>query len=581
MVNKVGPYEIRGLLGQGGIGRVHIGVDTDLGREVAIKSLRPELTDDPSFVERFRAEATSLAKLNHPNITTLFALVTEGGSLHMVMEVVRGATLESILARRGGRIDPATAIELVAQAGEGLAYAHKMGVIHRDIKPANIMVTDSGLLKLMDFGIARIQGGQRLTRDGSIVGTLAYMAPEQLKGAEGDQRSDLYSLACVFYEMLTGSPPFKGDTDYELMQAQINQAPSKPGRSVPDLSPQAEAAILKALEKSPDKRFATVRDFVDAIDGKAGSTSARLIVPLSTLLKEPGSTAGATTEIADRSTRWRRWFVGIPLLARGVLVGAFAATLSVGAWIGWTEFGTTQPDRASQRRAQLTEEPAPGGEGPRSAARNPMFPDMNGGGRAVAGAASSDERAARVAGVETASAIKATADVPSTRTAPPLSGDFADAEIAYRDADYRRALSIALPLAQQEDAEAQFMVGKLYEFGRGGIETNLSEAFRWYRRAAVKGNAKAQYRTGAFYHQGLGGIPVDLQKAVEWYGRGSEGGDMDAAYFLAVMTYKGEGMARPDPKRAAELFSRVSQSRSPRAREAAKNVEAILAARPN
>jgi eukaryotic-like serine/threonine-protein kinase len=242
---RIGPYQIIALLGEGGVGRVHAAFDTVLEREVAIKSLRPELLNDKSFLERFRNEATHLARLNHPNITTLHSLFSEGHNLYMVMERVRGQSLDELLRARATRIGINDSLGLITQVAEGLAYAHSMGVIHRDIKPANLMITDTGLVKIMDFGIARARGSQRLTRDGGIVGTLPYMAPEQLRGEAGDERSDLYSLAIVLYEMLAGQVPFAAATDYALMQAQIHARP--PRLCLPDLSADVESG-LEALQ---------------------------------------------------------------------------------------------------------------------------------------------------------------------------------------------------------------------------------------------------------------------------------------------------------------------------------------------
>src|SRR5689334_5371413 len=187
---RIGQFEIVELLGEGGIGQVYTARDTVLDRLVAIKSLRAELTNDTSFVARFRAEAKNLALLSHPNITTLYTLLEEDGSLYMVMELVRGRTLETILSERGAPFTVQEALAVIAQAADGLAYAHEMGIVHRDIKPANLILTNTGLLKIMDFGIARAQGQQRMTRDGSIVGTLAYMSPEQCRGQEVDGRTD-------------------------------------------------------------------------------------------------------------------------------------------------------------------------------------------------------------------------------------------------------------------------------------------------------------------------------------------------------------------------------------------------------
>jgi serine/threonine protein kinase len=312
---RVGHYELRELLGEGGIGRVYAGFDTVLEREVAIKSLRPELLNDSNFLARFRAEATSLARLNHPNVTTVHALVTEGRNLYMVMERVRGETLEDLLKRRNGPLGMREALSIIGQAADGLSYAHSMGVFHRDVKPANLMITEGGLLKIMDFGIARARGSQRLTRDGSIVGTLAYMAPEQLRGEPGDERSDLYSLAIVLYEILSGSVPFSGGSDYDLMQAQINERPPPLGSTIPGVAGRVERALMKALAKKPDQRFATIAAFKDALGASASLTEA------ARALEEAGFATGRQP-MMDRLSAVLPAGRRFPIVAGAVLVAA-------------------------------------------------------------------------------------------------------------------------------------------------------------------------------------------------------------------------------------------------------------------
>jgi serine/threonine protein kinase len=269
-MTRIGNYEVGTLIGEGGLGRVHAARDVVLGRDVAIKSLRPELLRDAGFVERFRAEATNLARLNHPNITTIHALLEQGRSLYIVMELVRGQTLEVVLRRRTRGLGQTESLRIFTQVADGLSYAHSMGVIHRDIKPANIMVVpSSGMVKIMDFGIARLHGSQQHTRDGRIMGTLAYMAPEQLRGQPADERSDLYGLAIVLHEMLTGSPPFAGKTEYDLIQAHVNAKPPRLRSLMPDADATLEAALNRALAKRPEQRFASVREFRDAVGGAA------------------------------------------------------------------------------------------------------------------------------------------------------------------------------------------------------------------------------------------------------------------------------------------------------------------------
>jgi serine/threonine-protein kinase len=267
-LRQIGHYEIRTLLGRGGIGEVYGAFDTELEREVAIKTLRPELSLDKGFLERFRAEATSLARLNHPNITTLYALFRDGDTTCMVMELVRGHTLETILQRLG-KLPERDSLAIVIQAVMGLRYAHRVGVIHRDIKPSNLMLTEGGTLKIMDFGIARIQGSQRLTRQGDVVGTLAYASPEQLRGNEGDGRSDQYSLATVLYEMLSGRLPFSATSDYELIRAQVETVPPPLAPLCGDLHPEVEGALMRALSKTPEERFDTVEDLGRALGASA------------------------------------------------------------------------------------------------------------------------------------------------------------------------------------------------------------------------------------------------------------------------------------------------------------------------
>jgi eukaryotic-like serine/threonine-protein kinase len=324
---RIGPYQIIELLGEGGVGRVHAAFDSVLEREVAIKSLRPELVNDKSFLERFRSEATHLARLNHPNITTLHSLFSEGRNLYMVMERVRGRSLDELLRARGSRLGVKDSLALIAQVAEGLAYAHSMGVIHRDIKPANLMITDSGLVKIMDFGIARARGSQRLTRDGSMVGTLPYMAPEQLRGEGGDERSDLYSLAIVLYEMLAGHVPFAAATDYALMQAQIHARP--PRLHVPDLSADVQSALLQALAKNPERRFSSVQAFSDALRAPA--------------LRHEASSVGRPA-LAPYRAMVASWLMPIsrPTFVRFAVMAA-AAVLVVGLLALWTRMLLSDP----------------------------------------------------------------------------------------------------------------------------------------------------------------------------------------------------------------------------------------------
>ena len=274
--NVVGSYKIAAKIGEGGMGAVFKGIDLMLEREVAIKMLRPELASQPNVVERFRSEAVTLAKLNHPNVATLFSFLRQGEDFFMVMEFVRGETLESLI-RKSGAMPCDRAISLFCQALEGIDHAHKMGIVHRDIKPANMMLTETGTLKVMDFGIARVLGTSRMTRQGNIVGTIEYMSPEQVRGQETDARSDIYSLGILLYEMLTGRVPFSSDSEYDLMQMQIETAPQPPRVFSAQIPVVVEQAIMRALAKKAEARFQGAADFRNAL--LAAGSAPTVIVP--------------------------------------------------------------------------------------------------------------------------------------------------------------------------------------------------------------------------------------------------------------------------------------------------------------
>ncbi len=260
----VGNYRIVEQIGVGGMGTVYRGMDQMLQREVAVKMVRPSLAHQPGVIDRFKAEAVTLARLNHPNIATLYSFLQEGEDYFMVMEFVRGETLEDLLLRTRA-MSPAKAIPIISRALDGLQHAHEQGVVHRDIKPANIMLTPAGQVKLMDFGIARALGSDRMTRTGRLVGTIEYMSPEQVQGQEGDGRSDIYALGIVLYKMLTGNVPFAHDSDYGLMRAQVEATPPSLRTFVADLPEPLEAVTLTSLEKDPAHRYQSAAEFRAAL----------------------------------------------------------------------------------------------------------------------------------------------------------------------------------------------------------------------------------------------------------------------------------------------------------------------------
>ena len=260
----VGNFKITGEIGTGGVAEVYSAVHLILERPVAIKVLKPELANLPHLVARFRSEAVTLAKLNHRNIATVYAFFRDGNDLFLVMEFVQGWSLQNIISARGA-LSLGFVRDIFVQTLDGIAFAHKHGIIHRDIKPANVMLAEDGIVKVMDFGLARALGSARLTRSGHLVGTLEYMPPEQICGAETDVRSDIYSLGILLYELVTGIVPFASDSEYELMRCQMEALPAPPTDKMPHVPAPLEGAILRALEKKPDRRFQCIEDFAEAL----------------------------------------------------------------------------------------------------------------------------------------------------------------------------------------------------------------------------------------------------------------------------------------------------------------------------
>ncbi len=260
-----GNFRILEKLGEGGMGEVFKGLDLSLERNVAIKALRPELTQHPELLERFRKEAVALARLNHPNIATLYSFVSHGQGYYMVMEFAPGKTLDRVIADYGAGLPWNRALLLFLQALQAIGHAHHQGIVHRDIKPTNMMLSDKETLKVLDFGIARVLDATRFTRTGLVVGTPKYIAPEQITGRQVDERSDIYSLGIVLYEMLAGHVPFKAASEFDLMRAQVEEPPP-PLREGVTLIPRAiEDAVMRALAKRPEERFQTVNEFTGAL----------------------------------------------------------------------------------------------------------------------------------------------------------------------------------------------------------------------------------------------------------------------------------------------------------------------------
>ncbi len=257
-------YELGEILGFGGMSEVHKARDTRLHRDVAVKILRADLARDPSFYLRFRREAQNAAALNHPAIVSVYdtgeADTAAGPLPYIVMEYVEGVTLRDIV-HTDGPIPTRRAIEIIADACQALNFSHNHGIIHRDVKPANIMISKNNAVKVMDFGIARaLADSHNVTQTAAVIGTAQYLSPEQARGEAVDARSDVYSLGCVLYEILTGEPPFVGDSPLAVAYQHVREDPVPPSKKHSGISPELDAVVLKALAKNPDNRYQTAAE---------------------------------------------------------------------------------------------------------------------------------------------------------------------------------------------------------------------------------------------------------------------------------------------------------------------------------
>jgi eukaryotic-like serine/threonine-protein kinase len=257
-------YELGAILGFGGMSEVHLARDTRLHRDVAIKVLRADLARDPSFYLRFRREAQNAAALNHPAIVAVYdtgeAETPTGPLPYIVMEYVEGVTLRDIV-HNDGPMESKRAIEVIADACQALNFSHQHGIIHRDVKPANIMISKTGAVKVMDFGIARaLADASSVTQTAAVIGTAQYLSPEQARGEKVDARSDVYSLGCVLYEILTGEPPFVGDSPVAVAYQHVREDPVPPSQRHAEISPALDAVVLKSLAKNPDNRYQTAAE---------------------------------------------------------------------------------------------------------------------------------------------------------------------------------------------------------------------------------------------------------------------------------------------------------------------------------
>ncbi|MFG1657831.1 Stk1 family PASTA domain-containing Ser/Thr kinase [Micromonospora chersina] len=309
-----GRYQVGELLGYGGMAEVHRGRDLRLGRDVAIKMLRADLARDATFQMRFRREAQNAASLNHPAIVAVYDTGEEtaptGETLpFIVMEFVNGRTLKEVLGAEG-RLQPRRALEICADMCAALEFSHRHGIIHRDIKPGNVMLTQTGQVKVMDFGIARAlaSGATTMTQTSAVIGTAQYLSPEQARGEAVDARSDVYAAGCVLFELLCGHPPFVGDSPVSVAYQHVREQPPTPSTINPDVNPAVDAIVLKALSKNPLNRYQSAGEMrADLLRAAAGRpVLATPVMPAEeTMPMAPAGAAGGyqQTQVMGPQTR--------------------------------------------------------------------------------------------------------------------------------------------------------------------------------------------------------------------------------------------------------------------------------------
>jgi len=331
---NIGPYEVRRLLGKGGMGAVYLAADRSLDRMVAIKMLPPHLSEEPEIVARFQREARAIAKLRHPNLMHIYTVGEHEGRPYFAMEYVKGSTLSSIIAK-AGRIQPRQAAHVAAEIMSALDKVHQADIIHRDVKPGNIIIDEDGRAVLMDFGLARQAEDAPLTADHTVLGTPNYMSPEQAEGKPLDERTDVYSLGIVLYEMLTGAPPFKGKTSFEILRQHIESSVPPPSEVQAGVPKAFDAVVARAVAKSPADRYQDMRQMAAGLaQVHPSATLARLAgapgagTKPAALLSQPGARFKSTVRLTrtamsapagSRRSRRRLWAGAAAVVFVGLL----------------------------------------------------------------------------------------------------------------------------------------------------------------------------------------------------------------------------------------------------------------------
>ena len=587
---QIGRYRLERELGKGGMGVVYLAHDTVLDRPVAVKGINVS-ADDPEAVDlltkRIFKEARTVAALSHPAIISIYDVVMEGSGLFLVMEYVHGETLTEVWEREIGVTDRFSILGAVAEA---LDYAHSHGVIHRDVKPGNIMVTPEMQPKLADFGIAKILGSDTQTTRGLILGTLEFMAPEQIKGETFDGKVDQFALAVVAYRFLTGHRMFEGSDPVTMSYKICHEQPVLPSVHSPWLRDAADQIFLRALAKNPQERFPTCVEFVDALQNAC--------IHLSTTEKRAGGmrprrtdsySATAESERPRRFLKTARLLAGVAALCVAGVIAVFALRSRTHGLLpqfqafGWSSSAkrTTQPTAsppAASRSgpAGSAKEPAekasnaPASSAPKPPAQSASSSEAQNGSLALAPASSQDLVVAHAPAKKSTQAMapaKPKTNATETIHWPTLNepkGNTTSTATLESKSTYSRKLSAAqlleqarslynakdyegaLPLFQQAalsgSNEAQAYLGSMYLEGRGTVP-DFHEALTRFRAAAESGDARGMIGLGYVFEFGKG-VPPDYGRAMQYYRQAADAHSGPAMLDVGRLYEYGKGVPR-------------------------------------
>jgi serine/threonine protein kinase len=579
---RIGNYEILGELGRGGMGVVYKATETSLHRVVALKVLPPHFSRRPEYIGRFLQEARAVAQLNHPNVVTLFQIGEHKGSHYIAMEYLKGEELNRLIAAQG-RLDVVQALSIARQVASALGAAHELSIVHRDIKPQNLMVDALGRVKVMDFGVAKLEAAVATieTTEGMLLGTPAFMAPEQFQFEEVDARSDLYSLGVVLFYCLAGRVPFEGDTPANVMYRVLNDPPPPIDELVDDLPPGVANLIDRALAKDPAKRFQTAREFQEAID-------AVLTVPMQPrpvqLETERISTSDVVTQVLHRDelrpdppptglAALGSLFWALPLRLR---IGAGAAALVVLAALFVSASVRRDPEdvpdpeaAAGSPRIQLQPvertEPDPitaVGEPTPEVDEPPPPPTREDIRRAVglfSGTAGRvDEAEARTVLIR---AAEAGDPIGLMWCAWLHQRGLAGFE---EEPEWARSYALASidairTLAERDDPDAHFLLGAALTEGLA-VEPDAEAGMAWVMRAVDVGHVPAMNYLAWMYRDGHG-TPPNAGLALLWYQRAADAGDVEAMIQLGRIYLENDDVSGAD-RMAAQWFQRGAEAGS-------------------